>query len=164
MGVGGAEAVAVRPAPEERFRPMREEDVAAVVAIEAQAYPFPWTAGLFRDCLTAGYSAWVLEAGNGALQAYAILAVGADEAHLLNLCVDPSRQGRGHGRHLLRRMVDLARWHRAGRIFLEVRPSNPVAIALYRSEGFTEIGRRPGYYPARDGREDAVVMVLDLPP
>lgn len=163
MGVDRAETLAGLPLPGERLRPMREEDVAAVAAIEAQAYVFPWTAGLFRDCLAAGYSAWVLEAEDATLQAYAILAVGADEAHLLNLCVDPSRQGRGLGRRLLQRMVELARWHRAGRIFLEVRPSNPAAIALYRSEGFIEIGRRPRYYPARDGREDAIVMALDLP-
>lgn len=162
MGGGGAEAVAAVPVPDGYFRPMRSEDVAAVAAIEAAAYAFPWTAGLFRDCLAAGYSAWVLEAGDGGLQAYAILAIGADEAHLLNLCVDPNRQGHGMGRQLLRRMIELARWHRAGRIFLEVRPSNPAAIALYRSEGFAEIGRRPRYYPAQDGREDALVMALEL--
>jgi ribosomal-protein-alanine N-acetyltransferase len=154
--------MAAQMAPEGAFRPMRPGDVAAVAAIEARAYPFPWTPGLFHDCLTAGYAAWVLEAADGGLAAYAILAVGAGEAHLLNLCVDPGRQGRGLGRRLLRRMLELARWQGVGRLFLEVRPSNPVAIALYRSEGFVEIGRRPRYYPARDGREDAIVMAREL--
>ncbi len=82
----------------------------------------------------------------------------------MNLCVDPATQSRGLGRRLLKRMVDLARWHMADRIFLEVRPSNPVAIALYHSEGFNEIGRRPRYYPAKDGREDAIVMAMELLP
>ncbi|MFN8901906.1 MAG: ribosomal protein S18-alanine N-acetyltransferase, partial [Lysobacteraceae bacterium] len=86
------------------------------------------------------------------------------EAHLLTLCIDPVQQGRGLGRRLLRRMIDLARWHMADRVFLEVRPSNPTAIALYRSEGFNEIGTRPRYYPAKDGREDAIVMAMELLP
>jgi ribosomal-protein-alanine N-acetyltransferase len=59
-------------------------------------------------------------------------------------------------------MIDLARWHMADRVFLEVRPSNPNAIALYASEGFVRIGQRPRYYPAKDGREDAIVMALEL--
>ena len=113
-----------------------------------------------RDKL--GLKVRVLEAADGDLQAYAILAIGADEAHLLNLCVVPRCQGRGFGRSLLRRMIELARWHHADRIFLEVRPSNPAAIALYASEGFSQIGRRPRYYPAKDGREDALVMALEL--
>lgn len=154
--------MAAVPVPDLSFRPMRTEDVPVVAAIEAQAYAFPWTAGLFNDCLVAGYGAWVLEAADGDLQAYAILAIGADEAHLLNLCVVPRCQGRGFGRSLLRRMIELARWHHADRIFLEVRPSNPAAIALYASEGFSQIGRRPRYYPAKDGREDALVMALEL--
>ena len=140
---------------------MRQIDVPAVAAIEQRAYEFPWTPGIFRDCLGAGYACWVAESGDG-LMGYGVLSVGADEAHLLNLCVDPAWQGHGLGRRLLKRMVDLARWHMADRVFLEVRPSNPNAIALYASEGFLRIGQRPRYYPAKDGREDAIVMALEL--
>ncbi|HAI58256.1 MAG TPA: ribosomal-protein-alanine N-acetyltransferase [Xanthomonadaceae bacterium] len=140
---------------------MRQADVAAVAAIEARAYAFPWTPGIFRDCLDTGYQCWVADTTDG-LQGYGVLSIGADEAQLLNLCVDPAVHRRGLGRRLLRRMVDLARWHMADRIFLEVRPSNPGAQALYASEGFLPIGRRPRYYPASDGREDAIVMALDL--
>jgi ribosomal-protein-alanine N-acetyltransferase len=146
-----------------QFRPMRQADVPLVAAMEARAYAFPWTAGIFRDCLGAGYACWVAESPEG-LMGYGVLSVGADEAHLLNLCVDPAWQGHGLGRRLLRRMVDLARWHMADRVFLEVRPSNPNAIALYGSEGFLKIGQRPRYYPAKDGREDAIVMALELLP
>ena len=144
-----------------QMRPMRQADIEAVVAIEQRAYPFPWTAGIFRDCLRAGHHCWVLEAG-AEIIGYGVLSAAAGEAHILNVCIDPDRQGAGLGRRLLRRLLDLARWHQAEQVFLEVRPSNPKAIALYRSEGFNEIGTRPNYYPAAKGREDAIVMAMEL--
>lgn len=143
------------------LRPMAEADLAEVARIEAAAYEFPWTLGIFRDCLRAGYHGWVL-ARPGAIYGYGMLSIAAGEAHLLNLCIDPTRQREGHGRRLLARLIDLARWHRAERIFLEVRPSNAAAIRLYHEAGFNEIGRRPNYYPARGGREDALVLALEL--
>ena len=143
------------------LRPMRESDLDAVAIIEQRAYEFPWTQTIFRDCLRAGYHGCVLHFAVE-IVGYFMLSVAAGEAHLLNICVDPSEQGRGHGRRLLRRALDLARWHRVESLFLEVRPSNPGAIALYASCGFRQIGRRPKYYPARHGREDALVMALDL--
>jgi ribosomal-protein-alanine N-acetyltransferase len=143
------------------LRPMVEADIDSVMKIELQAYPFPWTATIFRDCLRAGYPCWLLE-GDGEVVAYGVLSAAAGEAHVLNVCVSPRHQGEGHGRRLLRRLIDLARWHRAERVFLEVRPSNPNAIALYDSLGFNEIARRANYYPAQGGREDAIVMALEL--
>ena len=145
------------------LRPMREADLPAVMAIEQRAYAFPWTQGVFRDCLLANHPSWVLVEG-GHIIGYAVLSVAADEAHVLNLCTSPDMQGRGHGRRLLRALLQLARGRGAHRVFLEVRPSNAPAIALYHDEGFNEIGRRPRYYPARDGREDALVMALELLP
>lgn len=145
------------------LRAMREDDLDEVVAIEQRAYPFPWTRGIFRDCLRAGYPAWLVEEA-GVIAGYGVLSVAADEAHILNVCTAPEAQGRGHGRRLLRALVQLARGHGAQRLFLEVRPSNPQAIALYHAEGFNEIGRRPRYYPAKDGREDAIVMAMELLP
>lgn len=150
----------VRPAPPS-LRPMRQEDVAEVSRIESSAYEFPWTEGIFRDCLRAGYGCWVL-ALDAEIAGYGVLSVAAGEVHLLNVCVAPRLQGEGHGRRLMKRLIDLARWHRAQRIFLEVRPSNPRAIRLYHDLGFNEIGRRPNYYPARQGREDALVLALEL--
>lgn len=155
---------AVRTDPEGLFlRPMREADLDVIMAIETRAYPFPWTMGIFRDCLRAGYPAWVLS-GREATIGYGVISLAADEAHVLNLCIAPERQGRGHGRYLLRALVKLAGERGAQRLFLEVRPSNPQAIALYHSEGFNEIGRRPRYYPTRDGREDALVMAMEFLP
>ena len=145
------------------LRPLREDDLDAVMAIERGAYPFPWTRGIFEDCLRASYPAWVLQAGDDVI-GYGVLSVAAGEAHVLNVCVDPAAQGRGHGRRLLRTLVRQARAAGAQRLFLEVRPSNRVAIALYDAEGFNEIGRRPRYYPAYGGREDAIVMAMELLP
>ncbi|GAB3307620.1 ribosomal protein S18-alanine N-acetyltransferase [Luteimonas notoginsengisoli] len=144
-----------------RLRPMREGDLDTVMEIERRAYPFPWTHGIFRDCLRAGYPAWILHDDRRVL-GYGVLSVAADEAHVLNLCIEPREQGRGVGRRLLRALLRLAAGHGARRVFLEVRPSNPHAIALYDKEGFNEIGRRPRYYPAHVGREDAIVMAKEL--
>ena len=145
------------------LRPMREDDLDAVMAIEQRAYAFPWTRGIFRDCLRADYPAWVLERDR-ALIGYGVLSVAADEAHVLNVCAAPEVQGQGHGRRMLRALLQVARGRGARRVFLEVRPSNRGAIALYHAEGFNEIGRRPRYYPAIDGREDAIVMAMELLP
>ena len=149
--------------PQPGLRPMREGDVDAVIAIERSAYPFPWTPGIFHDCLRAGYPAWVLQDDAG-IYGYGVLSVAAGEAHLLNVCIQPRLQGRGHGRRLLRALMRIARGEGAQRVFLEVRPSNPHAVALYQDEGFNEIGRRPRYYPDHGGREDAIVMALELLP
>lgn len=143
------------------MRPMREGDLDAVMEVERRAYPFPWTAGIFRDCLRADHPAWVLHE-DGRIVGYGVISVAAGEAHVLNVCIDPRLQGRGLGRHLLRALLRLARGHGAKRVFLEVRPSNPGAIALYHDEGFNEIGRRPRYYPSNNGREDAIVMAIEL--
>jgi [ribosomal protein S18]-alanine N-acetyltransferase len=142
-------------------RAMREEDVDAVMAIELRAYPFPWTHGIFRDCLRAGYPMW-LALRDDAIIGYGVLSIAAQEGHILNICIDPAEQSHGYGRWLLRMLIRSARAHRAERVFLEVRPSNPRAIALYQDEGFNEIGRRPRYYPAHHGREDAIVMAMEL--
>lgn len=147
--------------PATALRPMRESDLDAVMAVEQRAYPFPWSRGIFRDCLAAGYPAWVLHE-RGLLIGYAVVSMAAGEAHILNICIAPERQGRGLGRYLLRALLKQARDNRVERVFLEVRPSNPTAQKLYESEGFNEIGRRPRYYPAHDGREDAIVMAIEL--
>ena len=143
------------------LRPMYEEDLDAVMEVELRAYPFPWTRGIFQDCLRADYPGRVLTQ-EGGIVGYGMLSLAADEAHVLNVCVDPLCQSRGHGRRLLRELVRVARQRGAQRVFLEVRPSNLSAIALYHSEGFNEIGRRPRYYPADNGREDALVMAMEL--
>jgi ribosomal-protein-alanine N-acetyltransferase len=142
---------------------MQTTDLERVFEIEQRAYDFPWTLGIFHDCLRSGYGCWVM-VENERVLGYGILSAAAGEAHILNVCVAPEAQGRGHGRRLVQRLIDLSRWHRVERVFLEVRPSNPRAITLYHDIGFNEIGRRPKYYPAKGGREDALVMAIELLP
>ncbi|HQY48906.1 MAG TPA: ribosomal protein S18-alanine N-acetyltransferase [Thermomonas sp.] len=145
------------------LRPMRESDLDAVMDIELRAYPFPWSRGIFRDCLQSNYAMWLQERADGAILGYGVLSIAAGEAHVLNLCSAPGQEGQGLGQRMLQTLLKIARGHAAQRVFLEVRPSNTRAIALYERSGFNEIGRRPRYYPAaNNGREDAIVMALEL--
>ena len=142
-------------------RVMRAQDVPCVYAIECLSYPFPWSQGLFDECLRGGYVCRVVEQ-DGLVAGYGIRSMGAGEAHILNLCVDAPWRGQGAGRRLLLSL--LMRAHLAGQewAFLEVRPSNLGARALYESIGFTQVGLRRGYYQAPEGREDALVCRLSL--
>lgn len=154
---------AVIDSPEHLLRPMRETDLKGILAIERVAYQYPWTEGIFRDCLRVGYACRVCEEPHsGQLQAYAVMSVAAGESHLLNICVDPQRWGQGLGRKMLRAMLSYARQAKADTAYLEVRPSNTAATALYFAEGFNELGRRNNYYPTANGREDALIMAKVL--
>lgn len=155
------------------LRPLNWGDLDRVMEIELAAYPFPWTRGIFGDCLRVGYDCWGLQIG-GRLSGYSIQSDAAGESHLLNLCIAPELQRRGLGQMLLENAIRIARSHGCESMYLEVRPSNPAGIALYRSEGFEVVGRRPDYYSASTGpanengkpadsrREDALVMRLDI--
>lgn len=136
---------------------MRPGDLQAVADVEISSYKFPWSLGIFRDCLLAGYQSLVLDA-SGNISGYCIMSIAAGEAHLLNLCIHPSCQRLGYGRRLLVEALTRARQAGVETVFLEVRPSNEAAIKLYRSLGFRLIGRRPSYYQAERGREDAVIF------
>jgi len=149
----------LRPVP--GVEPMREGDLRAVLEIEEGIYEFPWTLGNFRDSLRAGYACLVMREGKN-LIGYAVLMLAAGEAHLLNLSIAVHWQRRGHGRGLLDNVVQVVREHKAKILFLEVRPTNEVGQRLYTGYGFRQIGVRRGYYPARKGREDALVLALDL--
>lgn len=142
-------------------RPMVDTDLWAVVEIERDAYQFPWSEGIFRDCLRVGYCCWVLEFLD-VVEGYGIMSVGVGESHILNLCIRPRVHHQGFGRQLLGHLMGVARDHHAQTLMLEVRPSNPHAIRLYHGMGFNEVGVRRGYYPAHDGREDALILATDL--
>ncbi|MDP1707831.1 MAG: ribosomal protein S18-alanine N-acetyltransferase [Gammaproteobacteria bacterium] len=144
-----------------QLRPMTAEDIEAVMAIELCAYEYPWSAGIFQDCLNVGYCCWVYKTEH-ALAGYAVMSVGAGEAHLLNLCVRTEWRRYGLGRRLLKHMLSIARGHHADTALLEVRPSNQAAISLYHAVGFNEVGMRKAYYPAANGKEDAIILALSL--
>lgn len=144
------------------MRTMTQDDVDAVLAIEQAVQRFPWTRGNFADALNSGYLCRVDEAEGGGIRGYAILMPGVDEAELLNIGVVSAEQRKGLGRAMLAEMLAAAREKNMRRVFLEVRPSNIAAIALYRSAGFSETGMRRGYYQDANGSEDALVMACEL--
>jgi ribosomal-protein-alanine N-acetyltransferase len=143
--------------PEVLIRPMRATDVAEVVAIERAAYQFPWSEGIFRDCLRVGYLCRVVTVDRQVL-AYGVMSFGAGEAHILNLCVSEAYRCRGVGNRLLGALMERAAAAGMAEAFLEVRPSNTAAIRLYLALGFEQVGMRRGYYQAVGGREDAAVL------
>jgi len=132
-------------------------DVDEVLSIERALYAFPWTRGNFVDSISSGYNVWGYRVG-GELVGYFVLMLAVDEAHLLNIGVVEQQQGMGFGARLLSHALLVAQQAGATSVLLEVRPSNAKALALYRHFGFEQIGVRQGYYPAAQGREDALVL------
>ena len=152
---------AVLNEPEVVLRPMRTEDVDEIMEVETIAYPYPWTHGIFRDCLRVGYSCWLIEQ-EGSIVAYGIMSSAAGESHILNICVDVNMRRSGFGLAMLEHLVCLARQHGSTMCMLEVRPSNEAAIGMYHNFGFNEVGVRKDYYPGDEGREDAIILALNL--
>ena len=155
--------VSVSARPQSLIRDMQPVDIDMVLANDCAAYDFPWTRGIFADCLRVGYDCRILELGDE-IAGHLIIANQADEAHLLNICVHPAWQGRGYGLSLLLHGMRSAFGAGAERMYLEVRSSNWPAIRMYQSQGFSVVGRRARYYRGVDpltgeeSREDALVM------
>lgn len=145
-----------------QLHPMRESDLPQVLDIEKRAYLFPWSEGIFKDCLKVGYSAWTIQSPAGEVLAYALMSMAVGEAHLLNLCVSPQYQGQGLARCMMDHLLQVVREAHMTILLLEVRKSNKPAISLYESYNFERLGLRKGYYPAHQGREDALVFGLQI--
>ena len=143
------------------IRPMTAQDINAVMEVEKSAYVFPWTKGIFADCIRVNYECWVATS-NEEIIAHAVLSIAAGESHILNLAVSKKIQQQGIGKQLLLHMINIARSHSADMILLEARPTNTAAIKLYETIGFNEIGIRKGYYPAENGKEDAIMFAMQL--
>lgn len=138
-------------------------DVTAIWAIEKVSFPTPWSRWSFLAEL-GHRNSHLLVAGPSSPQpwqtwAYLIFWVVLDEMHILNLAVDPEHRRRGIARQLLAEGLTQARTLGAGLAWLEVRTSNLAAQDLYKSFGFKEVGRRPGYYD--DTQEDALLLTLE---
>lgn len=144
------------------LRPMHVTDIDAVMAIENDIYPFPWTAGIMRDCLRVGYCCWLAEQDEQVV-GYCIMSIGAGESHLLNICIHRDWQRQGIASLLMEHMLRLAKRHGAEVCLLEVRLSNIGALEMYKKAGFAEVGVRKSYYPAEDGREDGLILSCPLP-
>ena len=144
------------------FAPAEFDDLPVMIKNETRSYAFPWTEGVFRDCISGPQDSWVARDIRGQIIGHAFLSVAAEEAHLLNLCVTRDQQGYGYGRQFMHFLLDQLKAQGVAMLFLEVRPSNRIAVALYESMGFREIGIRKDYYPAPLGREDARVFALQF--
>lgn len=153
-------AILESPGRENGFRLMVENDLDEIIAIEESIYPYPWTRGIFHDCLNIGYLCWVLQLKEK-IVAYSVMSVAVEESHLLTIVVCENEQGQGYGKKMLDEMIRLAT-KGANTMYLEVRVSNKTAIQLYHQRGFNELGIRENYYPADEGREDALIFALDL--
>jgi ribosomal-protein-alanine N-acetyltransferase len=143
------------------IRKMQQADVESVMGIEQEVVDFPWTYSIFSDCIKVGYGCWVLE-DEEEVVGYGLLSVAAAEGHILNLVIKPDRQHQGLGRRLLMHLVEQAKKLNTKSVYLEVRRSNEIAYDLYIKTGFIVIGERKDYYPALDGREDALVLELSF--
>lgn len=143
------------------FRPLLEQDVSDVLRIEESCYEFPWSEQIFNECIRSDYSCYAISLYQK-FSGYLIVSTVLDEAHLLNVCLSKDWQGQGLGEVVLFWLFDELKKHNIERVFLEVRPSNLVALALYNKIGFETISVRQDYYPAQDGREDALAMVRTL--
>ncbi|MCW8929120.1 MAG: ribosomal protein S18-alanine N-acetyltransferase [Gammaproteobacteria bacterium] len=142
-------------------RKMTEFDLEPVMAIENEAYDFPWTTGIMSDCLRVGYQCFVYELDDE-IRGYLIFSTVLDEVHLLNICIDPYYQNKGYGHSLLKWLMNHVRDLGSKTLYLEVRASNYVAIHLYETMGFNELGVRSNYYPAKNGKEDAQLFACEL--
>ena len=153
----------LRPGPAVWHRPMAHADIDAVLALEVQAYPYPWSRGNFIDSLAAGYTTELRLDAQDRLLGYFVALPGFEEMHLLNLTVAPLVQRAGHGQALMQRLLAIARARADAALWLEVRLSNAAARSLYQRLGFAEVSRRRFDYPAAgQQREDALVLRLGL--
>jgi ribosomal-protein-alanine N-acetyltransferase len=143
------------------YRPMTLDDVAYVLTVENEVYPYPWTERILQDCIRVGYDCW-LALVNDTVVAHAVVSVAAGESHLLNLSVSKKHQGKGIGKAFIDFLIDIVRNKQATVMLLEVRPSNLQAISCYDAVGFNEIGCRKDYYPTANGKEDALLYAKEI--
>ena len=134
-----------------------------IEAIERRAYPTPWSRTMFSGELAKPTSRCLgaFDVHTGRLAGYVIASPYVDAWHIMNVCVDPDRQGHGIARVLLERLLALTDSDGPQGYTLEVRVSNERAIRLYEQLGFVNRGLRRAYYT--DNREDAIVMWRDEP-
>ncbi len=143
------------------YRRMEIDDIDTVMQVETKVYSHPWTEDIFRDCIRVGYDCWLALIENS-IVAHAVISVAAGESHILNISVAETHQGRGIGKQFIEYLVGIAKKKQACMIMLEVRPSNVAAISCYNATGFNEMGCRKGYYPAANGREDALLFAREI--
>ena len=144
-----------------QVRAMQSTDIDSVYAIESTAHRAPWGPDVFRDCVLVGYDCRVLEIiepSGVEMVAYVVNRYYDNICHVLNLCVAPDHQQKGYGRFLLQQVIDYPAQSAIDSVLLEVRPSNIIALALYQTMGFQQVGIKPDYYKDEAGLEDGFVL------
>ena len=127
-----------------------------MAALENES-PSPWTVAQIAALPEQKqYRPRLCRAADGELLGWSCLLLAADEAELLKIAVAPTRRRHGIGRALVADAAVGAIQAGARRLFLEVRERNQAARALYANAGFTETGRRKGYY--HQPPDDALVL------
>ena len=143
------------------IRPFHEPDLDSIVRLEKECYSHPWPTWLFRGALRTGMSCWAMEADHE-LIGFGIIQIKNSWGHLMNICITQRFRGMGLGKKMTLHLLSEARKHHASISWLEVKPTNPVAIKLYKSLGFRKAKMRKNYYPSRRGRLPAIVMAKKL--
>ena len=140
-------------------RSLKRRDVDAVLEIDAQVYPHPWSRELVENEIGHRGRHHVVATVGRTIVGHAGLLFAGDEAHVTTVAVDPSMQGQSLGRTLMLDLAHAARAKGCTAMTLEVRASNAAAIALYRRFGMAPAGVRPGYYRTEGGApEDALIL------
>jgi ribosomal-protein-alanine N-acetyltransferase len=145
-----------------RFESIAETHLDQILEIEVEAYPEPWTEGMFRDEIRNAYSHFFVVMLDDALVGYGGFWQVMDEAHITSVTVRDTYRGRGFGRRLVEYLLHEAEAAGARIATLEVRVSNVRARNLYLQYGFRPVGLRKNYYPKSN--EDAIVMLKELKP
>ncbi len=153
--------ISTAPHKEIVFQTMTEADLDDILVVENVSHTHPWSIGIFQDCLRVGYYSQILKNGKDII-AYGVMSIAVEEAHIFNVCVSSMYRGKGFGLQMMEHLLEVAKEKNAKSVFLEVRPSNEVAIQLYNKIGFLEVGIRKDYYPAKNGREDALIFAMDI--
>lgn len=152
----------MKKVPQVVVRDLAAEHLDGVMEIERQSFPTPWSRALFEEEVGRSFSHSIVALSDpgGEVLGYAVCWTVAEESHLLNIAVHPKARERGIGRLLLRECIRRGATSRSRSIYLEVRPANEPALALYRREGFRFVGIRRGYYT--DTGEDALVLTRPI--
>lgn len=143
------------------FALINTDNYDAAFKLQTACHAFPWSRKVFMDCLEPPYFAWQIEV-EGKLAGYYVGLLAAVEATLMDIGVHKSFRGNGLGRELVKHFLLECNKKQALDAWLEVRVSNKNAINLYQSMGFDTIETRKDYYPLAEGKEDALIMKIEL--
>nr|WP_308808016.1 ribosomal protein S18-alanine N-acetyltransferase [Providencia sp. PROV266] len=140
---------------------LKQSDLATAFLIEKLSHDFPWSERVFYGNQGEKYHNIKISVDNQ-IVGFAITQCILDEATLFNIAIHPDYQGKGYGRVLMEHLIDDLSSKNVLTLWLEVRESNAAALHLYDKLGFHQVTVRKDYYPAKEGREDALILALTL--